>query len=184
MVVCRVLCQRHGGGICALVANEPSYDTVVSALKLRARRYPEQVFCAMLFYPYSSLPALSRAIHEMHTRETDPRVAMRKSLFPLLPANPTQLTQPPPPRRPHPRFWPRRAPQRPPPGHSHHGLRRPRHPARTLRLWLLLGLVHPRCPRGPSRHDEHAANERPGREFPRLARTQHVLALRAAAGGD
>lgn len=49
---------------------------VVTALRLRARRYPTQVFCGLFFYPYSSLSALSKAVNEMHVRKADPKVAM------------------------------------------------------------------------------------------------------------
>jgi hypothetical protein len=47
----------------------------VTALKLRARPYPETVFGGVLFIPYSSLLEVSRGVVKMATT-TDPRIAM------------------------------------------------------------------------------------------------------------
>jgi hypothetical protein len=47
----------------------------VTALKLRARPYPETVFGGVVFIPYSSLLEVSRGVVKMATT-TDPRIAM------------------------------------------------------------------------------------------------------------
>jgi hypothetical protein len=47
----------------------------VTALKLRARLYPEKIFGGVVFIPYSSLSDVSRNVAKMATT-ADPRIAM------------------------------------------------------------------------------------------------------------
>lgn len=49
---------------------------VVTALKLRARRYPDKIFCGIILCPYSSLPEISKKVADMAARTADGKVAM------------------------------------------------------------------------------------------------------------
>ena len=49
---------------------------VVTAVKLRARPYPSNIFAGILFIPYSSLRELSKVVCQMASQTTDPKLAM------------------------------------------------------------------------------------------------------------
>ena len=49
---------------------------VVTGLKLRARKYSQKIFAGVIFYPYSTLPELSKGVAAMAAKTADPKVAM------------------------------------------------------------------------------------------------------------
>ena len=49
---------------------------VITALKLRARPYPDRVFAGILFFPYSSLQEVSAGVSAMAARTADPKITM------------------------------------------------------------------------------------------------------------
>ncbi|KAK3626642.1 hypothetical protein LTR56_019708 [Elasticomyces elasticus] len=49
---------------------------IVTALKLRARPYPDKIFGGVLALPYSALQATAKGVSAMSKRTTDPKVAM------------------------------------------------------------------------------------------------------------
>ena len=48
----------------------------MTALKLRARKYADNVFCGVIICPYSSLPEISKKVAEVAARTADGRIAM------------------------------------------------------------------------------------------------------------
>ncbi|KAK5715958.1 hypothetical protein LTR15_009783 [Elasticomyces elasticus] len=51
-------------------------EPVVTALKLKARAYPEKIFGGVLALPYSALQATAKGVSTMSKRTADPKVAM------------------------------------------------------------------------------------------------------------
>ena len=48
----------------------------MTALKLKARPYPQNLFCGVIFFPYSSLAEISKGVAEMAARTADGKMAM------------------------------------------------------------------------------------------------------------
>lgn len=52
------------------------YTPVVTALKLRARKYTNKIFSGVILYPYCSLSAISTGVAKMAARTADGNIAM------------------------------------------------------------------------------------------------------------